>query len=47
MLTFLEINGYRVRANDRELADWIIGFSRGITPQDVADVVRPRLIPID
>ena len=44
MLTFLEINGYRVEATDRELADWILGFSRGATPQETAEAIRPRLI---
>jgi death-on-curing protein len=44
MLTFLEINGFRVAASDRELADWILSFSRGATPREVADVVRPRLV---
>jgi death-on-curing family protein len=41
MLTFLEINGLRVEASDPELADWIISFSSGATPGDVA--VRLRL----
>jgi hypothetical protein len=27
MLTFLEVNGYRVEAPDPELAEWIISFS--------------------
>ncbi len=44
MLTFLEINGYGVRATDRELADWIISFSAGATPLEVADLMRPRLV---
>jgi death on curing protein len=44
MLTFLEINGHRVHATDRELVDWIIGFSHGVTPPDTADLIRPRLI---
>jgi death-on-curing protein len=44
MLTFLEVNGYRVRATDRELADWIFSFSRGTTPQELADTIRPRLV---
>jgi death-on-curing family protein len=39
MLAFLEINGYRVNATDRELADWIIGFSRGATPQEIAETI--------
>jgi len=42
MLTFLEINAYRVRATDPELADWIIGFSRGTTPESLADRIRER-----
>jgi death-on-curing protein len=45
MLTFLEINGYRVRATDRELADWIVSFGSGATPLAVADGLRPRLVP--
>jgi death on curing protein len=42
MLTFLEINGLRVEAADRELADWILSFSAGATPKQVADLVRVR-----
>jgi death-on-curing protein len=45
MLTFLELNGHGVRATDRELADWIIAFSAGASPTDVADRLRPRLVP--
>lgn len=44
MLTFLEINGYRIEATDRELADWILGFSRGATPEDTVEAIRPRLV---
>jgi death-on-curing family protein len=40
MLTFLEINGFRVKASDRELADWIIGLSAGATPVDLAKILR-------
>lgn len=43
MLTFLEINGSRVQARDRELADWIVAFSAGASPHEVAEVVRTRL----
>jgi hypothetical protein len=43
MLTFLEINGARVEATDRELADWIISFSAGASPREVAMAVRQRL----
>jgi death on curing protein len=40
MLTFLEINGYRVRATDRELADWIISLTRGTTPESLAQIAE-------
>jgi death on curing protein len=43
MLTFLEINGNRVEATDRELADWIIELARGVTPEQLTDHIRPRL----
>jgi len=43
MLTFLEINGYYVRATDPELADWIISLSRGTTPELLARTLRDRL----
>ena len=47
MLTFLEINGYRVQPTDRELADWIIGFRRGGIPNETAELIRSRLRPGD
>jgi death-on-curing family protein len=43
MLTFLEINGWRVKAPDPELADWILSFSAGATPEMVATLLRPTL----
>ena len=45
MLTFLEINGFGLGATDRELAGWNSSFSAGATPQAVAGLVRPRLVP--
>lgn len=42
MLTFLEINGVRVEATDRELANWIIAFSAGTSPHELAEVIRAR-----
>jgi len=42
MLTFLEVNGLRVEASDRELAEWIRAFSDGATPEQVAALIRPR-----
>jgi death-on-curing protein len=47
MLAFLEINGYRVRATDRELADWIISFSHGATANGIAELIRSRLLPVE
>jgi death on curing protein len=43
MLTFLEINGWRVKAPDPELADWILSFSAGATPETVATLLRPAM----
>lgn len=43
MLTFLEINGFGVRASDRELADWIIGLSSGSSAERLEDALRERL----
>jgi prophage maintenance system killer protein len=40
MLTFLEINGLRIKASDRELADWILSLSAGATPVDLAKILR-------
>jgi death-on-curing protein len=47
MLTFLAINGLRVEASDPELANWIISFSSGATPEDVAGHLRPALRSIE
>jgi death-on-curing protein len=43
MLVFLEINGWRVDASDPELADWMLSFSRGATPETVAELLTPAL----
>jgi death-on-curing protein len=43
MLAFLEINGWRVEASDPELADWILSFSRGATPEAVAKLVSAAM----
>ncbi len=43
MLTFLELNGFKVKATDPELADWIIGFTRGVSPHRTAELIRPRV----
>ena len=45
MLTFLEINGTGIKASDQELADWIISFSVGATPEDVAEFIRSAANP--
>lgn len=46
LLTFLELNGYRVEAPDPELAAWILSFSSGTTPQQLAPSVRDAMRPI-
>lgn len=47
MLTFLEANGYRARASDPELADWIIRLSTGTTPQELAQLIRAAIVSIE
>jgi death on curing protein len=46
MLTFLELNGYRVESSDPDLANWILSFSAGTTPQQLAPLVRDAMRPI-
>lgn len=46
MLTFLEANGHRVEATDPELARWIIDLSADPTPEQLAETIRPRLLPL-
>jgi prophage maintenance system killer protein len=43
MLTFLELNGYRVQAPAADLAGWILSFSTGTTPQQLAPLMRDAL----
>lgn len=45
MLTFLAVNGYRVEASDPDLAEWILRFSGGATPEQIATHLRPALRP--
>lgn len=45
MLTFLEVNGSRVNATDPELASWILDLAADTTPEQLADRLRPRLMP--
>lgn len=47
MLTFLEINGWRVEVSDPELADWILNFSAGATPEAVAELLTSAMKSID
>jgi death-on-curing protein len=47
MLVFLEINGSRVEASDPELADWILSFSTGATPEAVAKLVTATMRSIE
>lgn len=45
MLAFLEVNGWRVEASDPELADWILSFSAGTAPEEVAVRIRAAMLP--
>jgi death-on-curing protein len=47
MLTFLEVNGYRVPVPDRTLAQWIVGLSAGTTPEELADLIRAAMVGAD
>jgi death-on-curing protein len=47
MLTFLEVNGYRLSASDRELAEWIISLSTGITFEELIDRIRIAMVAVD
>jgi death on curing protein len=44
MLTFLELNGYRVQASDPELAAWILDLAAGTTPEQLAERIRAALV---
>jgi death-on-curing protein len=47
MLTFLEINDWRVKAPDPELAEWILSFSSGATPEQIAKPVSSAMRSIE
>jgi death-on-curing family protein len=46
LLTFLELNGYRVDIADVDLAAWILSLSAGTTPQQLAQLMRDAMRPI-
>lgn len=43
MFAFLEINGWYVEASDAELAEWILSFSAGTTPETVAQILASAM----
>lgn len=43
MLTFLELNGFSLAATDQELAAWMIAFSSGSAPEQIAERLRSHL----
>jgi death-on-curing protein len=44
MLGFLAINNYAVSATERELFAWLLGLSRSLTSDELADELRRRLV---
>ena len=44
MLTFLEVNGYRVPVSDPVLAGWIVGLSAGMSFDELANALRSEPI---
>lgn len=46
MLTFLEVNGYRVEASDPELAAWILDLAAGTSTEELAARIQAALIPV-
>jgi death on curing protein len=44
VLTFLEVNGYRLPVSDPELAAWIIDLSTGTTAEELADRIRVAMV---
>jgi prophage maintenance system killer protein len=46
MLTFLEVNGWRVEAEDRRLAQWILDLSEGTIAADLAEKLRMVIAPV-
>src|SRR6185437_7335098 len=45
LLTFLEINGWMLNANDVALASWILDLSDGLTAEVLAQRLRGVLAP--
>jgi death-on-curing protein len=46
MLTFLEVNDYRLELPDPDLANLIIGLSSGTTPEVLAGRIRLAMMPV-
>ena len=46
MITFLELNGHALTATGPELASWMISFSAGAIPEDVAKPLRLCMTPV-
>lgn len=45
LLTFLDINGWMLDADDVALASWILDLSEGLTAEDLAQRLRGVLAP--
>lgn len=47
MHSFLALNGYTTSAGKDEMFEWMIRLAHGWGPEELADAVRPTLIPLD
>lgn len=45
MTTFLALKGWEVALPDESLAVLIIGYAHGLEPEEMADELRPQLVP--
>jgi prophage maintenance system killer protein len=43
LAVFVHLNGFELAQDGAELADWILGLSGGMTPEELGDLIRPRL----
>lgn len=47
MITFLELNGYTVDADEETVADWIIDLAGDLTVEQLGTIVREHMIQVE